>query len=162
MKVWRTRGNVRKIAPRRIAGNCGRDNSDFPANRELGVLMHETSLAMMDYQHVLDTYAAVSVKSGEMLEAAKASDWNRLVELEQECRALVDALRRDDCTSRDAPRPDPGYIRRKYDLIRKVLADDAQIRRYTEPWMEQLQVFLGSARQEQRLQRAYDNGGRQA
>jgi flagellar protein FliT len=126
MKVWRTRGNVRKIAPRRIAGNCGRDNSDFPANRELGVLMHETSLAMMDYQHVLDTYAAVSVKSGEMLEAAKASDWNRLVELEQECRALVDALRRDDCTSRDAPRPDPGYIRRKYDLIRKVLADDAR------------------------------------
>jgi flagellar protein FliT len=116
---------------------------------------------MVNYQHILDTYAAVSVKSGAMLEAAKASDWDRLVELEQECRALVDTLRRDDSTSRDAPRPDPGYIRRKYDLIRKVLADDAQIRRYTEPWMEQLQVFLGSARQEQRLQRAYDNGGQQ-
>ena len=49
-----------------------------------------------------------------------------------------------------------------YKPIRKVLADDAQVRRYTEPWMEQLQVFLGSARQENKLLRAYDTGGSQA
>jgi flagellar protein FliT len=112
-------------------------------------------------QHILDIYARVSVKSGEMVEAAKASDWDKLIELEQECRALVDTLRRDDTSNAGAPRPDRGYIQRKYEYIRKVLADDAQVRRYTEPWMEQLQVFLGSARQENKLLRAYDTGGSQ-
>ena len=115
-----------------------------------------------DYQHILDTYARVSVKSGEMVEAAKASDWDRLIELEQDCRALVDTLRRDDTSNVSAPRPDRGYVQRKYEYIRKVLADDAQVRRYTEPWMEQLQVFLGSARQENKLLRADDTGGSQA
>ena len=113
---------------------------------------------MVDYQHILDTYGLVSVKSGEMVEAAKASDWDRLIQLEQDCRALIDTLRRDDTAAVKAPRPDRGYIQRKYELIRKVLSDDAQVRRYSEPWMEQLQVFLGSTRQEQRLQRAYDSG----
>jgi len=113
-----------------------------------------------NYQHILDTYGQVSIKSGEMVEAAKASDWDRLIQLEQDCRALVDTLRRDD-TPAGAPRPDRNYIQRKYQLIRKVLADDAQVRRYTEPWMEQLQVFMGSTRQEQRLQRAYDTGSSQ-
>jgi len=115
-----------------------------------------------DYQHILDTYGLVSLKSGEMVEAAKAGDWDRLVELEQDCRALVDTLRRDDTGSDKAPRPDPSYIQRKYQLIRKVLSDDAQVRRYTEPWMAQLQVFLGSARQEGKLLRAYDAGSSQA
>ncbi len=113
---------------------------------------------MAHYQHILETYTRVSVKSGEMVEAAKASDWDRLIELERDCRALVDTLRRDDTSNASAPRPDRGYIQRKYELIRKVLADDAQVRRYTEPWMEQLQVFLGSARQESKLLRAYDSG----
>jgi len=113
---------------------------------------------MVNYQNILDTYAQVSVKSGQMLEAAKTSDWDRLVQLEQECRVLVDALRREDTSSEKAPRPEQNYIQRKYELIRKVLADDAQIRRYTEPWMEQLQILIGSTRREQRLQHAYNSG----
>ncbi len=117
---------------------------------------------MANYQHILDTYAMVSVKSGEMVEAAKLSDWDRLIELEQDCRVLVESLRRDDNSNASAPRPDRSYIQRKYELIRKVLSDDAQIRRYTEPWMEQLQVFLGSTRQESKLLRTYDTGGSQA
>lgn len=132
--------------------------SDFPETYKLGALIRERDLAMVDYQHILETYGSISVKSGEMLEAAKSSDWDRLVKLEQDCSALIGTLRRDDTGASDAPRPDRSYIQRKSELIRKVLADDAQIRRHTEPWMEQLQVFLGSARQEQRLHRAYDNG----
>jgi flagellar protein FliT len=115
---------------------------------------------MADYQHILDTYGAISVKSGEMLAAAKISDWDRLAHLEQDCRALIDTLGRDD--NAGAARPDRGYIRRKYELMRKVLADDAQIRRYTEPWMDQFQAFLGGAHRDQRLQRACDFGGRPA
>jgi len=38
------------------------------------------------------------------------------------------------------------------------MADDAQIRRYTEPSMVQPQVFLGSARTQGRPRRAYETG----
>ncbi len=111
---------------------------------------------MADYQNILDTYQRASVKSGEMLEAAKTSDWDRLVDLEHECKTLIDKLHHID-TDANAPPRELGYRRRKNQLLRKVLADDAEIRRYTEPWMNQLQVYLGSAHQEQRLQRAYQS-----
>ena len=109
---------------------------------------------MVNYENILDIYDRASIKSGEMLEAAKSSDWDRLIDLERECRALVDNLRSVD-TETSTPSRDQGYVQRKTRLIRKVLADDAEVRRYTEPWMEQLQVFLGSTRQEGRLLRAY-------
>ena len=111
---------------------------------------------MSDYEQILQTYDAMSVKSALMVDAAKNSDWDRLVALEKDCRAMVATLKKVDTGT---SRPDAGYVRRKVALIRKVLADDAEVRRYTEPWMEQLQVLLGSARQEQRLQQAYDSGG---
>jgi flagellar protein FliT len=111
---------------------------------------------MPGYEDILQTYEAVSVTSAQMVDAAKNSDWDRLIALEQDCRDLVARLKRIDDGS---PRPDAPYTQRKVALIRKVLADDAEIRRYTEPWMERLQALLGSARHEQRLQRAYDAGG---
>jgi flagellar protein FliT len=44
---------------------------------------------------------------------------------------------------------------RKIQLIKKILADDAEIRNRTEIWTGQLQRILQSHRQEQRLQQAY-------
>jgi flagellar protein FliT len=38
-----------------------------------------------------------------------------------------------------------------------VLADDAEIRKFTEPWMTRLAVYLGNARQEYQLRRAYES-----
>jgi flagellar protein FliT len=34
--------------------------------------------------------------------------------------------------------------RRKVELIKKIMADDAEIRSHTEPWMKKLRTFLGS------------------
>jgi flagellar protein FliT len=112
---------------------------------------------MAGYEHILETYDAMSVKSAQMVDAAKNSDWDRLIALEEDCSALVATLKRVD---KDAPRPDASYVKRKVALIRKVLADDAEVRQYTERWMCRLQVYLGSARQQQRLQSAYDSGSR--
>jgi flagellar protein FliT len=111
---------------------------------------------MAGYEHILETYGAMSVKSAQMVDAAKNSDWDRLIALEEDCSALVAALKRVD--KEDTPRPDAGYVKRKVELIRKVLADDAEVRQYTERWMCKLQVYLGSARQQQRLHSAYENG----
>ena len=109
---------------------------------------------MSAYAQILDTYSSIAVKSGQMLDAAKNSDWVRLIALEQDCRALAATLKRADD---GATRPDAAYLQRKAELIRKVLADDAAIRQFTEPWMVQLAAYLGNARQEYRLRRAYES-----
>ncbi len=112
---------------------------------------------MNAHEHILDVYASISAKTGEMLEAAKSSDWDRLVVLEQDCRALIEALKQSDAGADVGAR----FVQRKVALIRKVLADDAEIRKFTEPWMTQLEAFLGNTRREHKLQRAYetDHGG---
>jgi len=106
---------------------------------------------MSAQEHVLELYASIAAASALMLEAAKESNWDRLVELEQNCRALIGKLKlTDGCAGAGA-----NFVERKVAFIRKVLADDAEIRRYTEPWMNELTAYLGSARQQHRLQRAY-------
>lgn len=107
--------------------------------------------------HILDIYGSISDKTGEMLDAAQRSDWDRLIALEKDCRALIECLQDTDA----GPAAGAKFVQRKIAHIRKVLADDAQIRKFTEPWMTQLEVYLGSARQERKLQRAYetDHGG---
>ena len=113
---------------------------------------------MAGYEEILETYYAVSAKSGQMVDAAKCSDWDRLAALEKDCSALVEALKRVD---KDASPRNAEYMQRKVALIRKVLNDDAEIRKHTEPWMNRLQVYLGSTRQEQRLLHAYESGSNQ-
>ena len=114
---------------------------------------------MVAYESILETYHAMSVKSGQMVEAAQQGDWDRLAVLEGECSALIGAMKRvaanDDSASH---RPDAAYVRRKVTLMRKVLADDAEIRRHTEPWMTRLQSYLGSTSREPSLQCAYNGG----
>ncbi len=110
---------------------------------------------MNKQDHILDIYGSISDKTGEMLQAAKASDWDRLVELERDCRTLIDCLKYTDT----GPAAGAQFVQRKIAYIRKALADDAEIRKFTEPWMTQLQAYIGSARQERKLQRAYETDG---
>lgn len=107
---------------------------------------------MSEYEHILEIYRSISAKSGEMLDAAKSGDWERLVALEQDCRALIDRLKQVKIDSA----PGAQFVQRKNAFIHKALADDAEIRKITEPWMNQLQAYLGSASQELRLHRAYE------
>lgn len=104
------------------------------------------------HNHILDIYGTISAKTGEMLDAAKSNDWDRLVALEQDCRALIETLKQTDAGADTGAR----FVQHKVAFIRKVLADDAEIRKFTEPWMTQLEVYLGNARREHRLQRAYE------
>jgi len=110
---------------------------------------------MTGHEQILEVYGSLSERTGHMLEAAKESDWERLVAMEQDCRGLIERLKIIDAR---ALNPDPHYVERKVEIIRKVLADDAEIRRHTEPWMEKLQALLGSARQMHKLERTYGSG----
>lgn len=98
-------------------------------------------------------FESISSLTGEMKEAARAGEWDRLAELEQCCADVVARLR-------VAPpvRLPADMQRRKVELIHKIMADDAEIRVHTEPWMKQIQALLGNASMARRVHEAYDLG----
>jgi flagellar protein FliT len=102
-------------------------------------------------REVLDCYESIAATSGVMLEAARCSDWDRLVAAERECAALVARLRAIDPRSELSERE----RERKRALVHTVLANDAEIRRLTEPWVEQLERLLAGEATLRRVQRSY-------
>lgn len=99
----------------------------------------------------LAMYESMRTLSARMAEAAAACEWERLVGLERECAGLARALE----ASGDAAPLSDAERRRKRELILQILADDAEVRRHTEPWMEQVKPFLGAGARRNNLRRAY-------
>lgn len=101
----------------------------------------------------LAAFESISSLTGEMKEAARGGEWERLAGLEQSCADVVTQLR-------TAPpvRLPADMQRRKVELIHKILADDAEIRAFAEPWMKQVQTLLGNAGMARRVHQAYDLG----
>lgn len=99
----------------------------------------------------LALYETMSVLSAQMAKAAAGCDWDRLAALEKDCAGLARHLEANEQPVRlsDAER---AY---KMDLIRRILADDAEVRRHAEPWMEQVRQLLGGSARERTVRRAY-------
>jgi flagellar protein FliT len=99
----------------------------------------------------IDTYKEICALSAQMVDAARANDWDKLVDLERNVANLRDSLiGDDDNNSLSVQERDL-----KHGLIQRILDDDAEIRRHTEPWMEQVRRFLGGRSSRDRLERAY-------
>lgn len=98
----------------------------------------------------LSLYQDMSVLSARMVDAARAHEWETLITLERSVAALRDTLAKNgdnDLSNRD--------LELKSRLIQKILEDDAEVRRHTEPWMEHLRQFLGSSAKQRQVERAY-------
>lgn len=100
---------------------------------------------------VIENYDLLSSIMGQMRVAATQGEWDRLVELEDQCSKHVEIMKARDATTQI----DESTRLRKVALIRKILADDADIRNHVEPWMAQLQRIIKNVGQERRLQKAY-------
>jgi flagellar protein FliT len=87
-------------------------------------------------------YEAIASISAQMLAAARESLWSELLELQEEYRVLVDTLREID----SAIALDESERMRKYDLIRRILADDAAIRDLANPGVARLSAFFSPRR----------------
>ena len=105
----------------------------------------------MDAQQIISTYEGISDVMGKMVVAARAAEWDSLVVLEASCTQLVQALKSADLNV-DMSAP---LRARKATLLRKLLADDAEIRSVTEPWLGQLTALFKSAKSECKLQHTY-------
>lgn len=105
----------------------------------------------MDSVQTLKTYDAILATTGKMLAAAQNSEWDQLIQLEQECRQLTEILIQND----QEPILDKELLEKKVEMIHQILADDAQIRAITEPWMVKLQDILNTNSRTRDLQFAY-------
>lgn len=94
----------------------------------------------------IELYEEMNRLSSRMAAAARASDWEYLIELERGIRSLRDAMPATDDGSEAAT-----DLARKHSLIQRILEDDAEVRRHTEPWMERILYFLGDGRPHREL-----------
>ena len=103
-------------------------------------------------QTILDHYESIAHVSQLMLQAAWRSDWDTLVDAEACCAAIIERLK--SAGDPELVLDDEGR-KRKHEIIRRVLADDAQIRDLTVPWMRQLAANLDHAKTSRTLEAAY-------
>lgn len=88
----------------------------------------------------LGCYEAIAHATRGMLEAARCADWSALAERQREC------ARRIACVERLG---DPHGVldaqgrRRRFELLRRMLRDDAEIRDLTQSWIGRVDRCIG-------------------
>lgn len=105
----------------------------------------------MNSEEVIALYEAVASITGQMLDAARKGDWDQLSVLETHCARHVETLKHDEppaSMTRDVRE-------QKVRIIKKILADDREIRSLTQPWMEQLSALINKTSTERKLSQAY-------
>ena len=102
----------------------------------------------------MDLYEQIGSLSARMVDAARENNWDHLVDLETHVRGL-----REQLANGIGLDPGPVDIERKRGLIQQILDDDAEVRRHTEPWMEQVRRYLGAGAPKRRVERAYQTAG---
>jgi flagellar protein FliT len=87
---------------------------------------------MPTQERFLACYEAIAAATRRMLEAARAGDLRALDACEAECHAWIERIERlgDPDTVLDAQ-----GRRRRMELLRRVLRDDAALRDVLEPWL---------------------------
>ncbi|MDP3032223.1 MAG: flagellar protein FliT [Rhodocyclaceae bacterium] len=102
----------------------------------------------------IEIYEQMCALSSRMVEAARANDWERLIDLEHAVAGLRDTLAQEA----ENGSSDPRDAEKKRDMIQRILKDDAEVRRHTEPWMEQVRRFLSGDVRKRQVDQAYGAG----
>ena len=101
---------------------------------------------MMSYLNVLSLYESVAEITSHMLLAAQEQDWDKLSELEGYCAQYVEKLKLHEQLE-----PLTGDAQaKKLACIKRILADDREIRNLMAPWMVKLNSMLNNNRAEAR------------
>jgi flagellar protein FliT len=87
---------------------------------------------------LLEHYEAIAMTSQEMLVAARADRWDEVGRLEERCRDLIAQLKDASAATPLQLHDDP----RRVQLLRRILANDAEIRGCAEPWWSQVDDLI--------------------
>ncbi|WP_323119558.1 flagellar protein FliT [Burkholderia alba] len=99
----------------------------------------------------LARYEAIAAVSGRMLTAARGAAWHELGGLQEEYLRLVDGLK----DAEQGIALDDSERGRKYELIRRILADDAAIRDLASPDVARLSALFEAGRSTRVLKDLY-------
>ena len=106
---------------------------------------------MASQDQVMQCYEQIASLTTSMLQLARAGDWDALATQELAFRVCVDRLRALEPTQA----LDAAQVEKKYQLLRKIIADDAEIRDLVTPELARLGELLGSMRRQRNLNRTY-------
>jgi flagellar protein FliT len=87
---------------------------------------------------VLSYYEAIEKASADMLNAARAGDWDQVVKLEGACVLLISQLKQ---AAREEPLAQD-EARVKSRIMQRILVNDAEVRHLAEPWLPDLHRLL--------------------
>ncbi|MDY7578324.1 flagellar protein FliT [Herbaspirillum sp. RTI4] len=105
----------------------------------------------MNSEEAISLYESIATVTDQMLAAARSSDWQLLSSLEAQCAQYVDRLRANE----SAVPLEQAARERKITIIKKILADDKDIRSLTEPWLNHLASMAKSTGNERKLVQTY-------
>ncbi|MDM0014765.1 flagellar protein FliT [Variovorax sp. J22P168] len=83
------------------------------------------------HERLMDYYKAIEASSRQMLEAARAEEWDEVVRCEGACAVLIERLRFLS-KSQELPK---GQRAEKSLIMQRILRNDAEIRVLAEPWL---------------------------
>lgn len=97
----------------------------------------------MDPQ-LLTYYEAIERASVEMLDAARAGNWDEVVKLEGACVLLISQLKNaaQDLPAEIPPAQTAEAAHMKTRIMQRILVNDAEIRHLAEPWLQDLDQSL--------------------
>ena len=88
---------------------------------------------------LLSYYEAIEKASADMLDAARAGNWDHVIKLESACVLLISQLK--NAARGDALSSEEAQL--KSGIMKRVLVNDAEIRHLAEPWLDDLDQMLG-------------------
>jgi flagellar protein FliT len=100
----------------------------------------------------------MSTYSTEMVDAARANDWDRLTHLEKKVASLRDRMGMEEALGfqgRGTRRMSEEERLKKVALIRRILDDDKEVRVHTEPWMDSVRQLLSGGTRQRKLRDTY-------
>jgi flagellar protein FliT len=92
----------------------------------------------MNHPNLLSYYEAIEQASAEMLDAARAGNWDQVVKLEGACVLLISQLKHA-ARGKDLG---PEEAQLKSRIMQRILVNDAEIRHLAEPWLEDLDNMM--------------------
>ena len=87
---------------------------------------------------LLNYYEAIERASADMLDAARAGNWDYVIKLEGACVLLISQLK--NAARERALSAEESQLKSR--IMQRILVNDAEIRHLAEPWLEDLDEML--------------------
>lgn len=104
------------------------------------MMIGETAYAMNT--SLLSFYEAIERASADMLEAARAGNWDHVIKLEGACVLLISQLK--NAARGNQLSMEENQLKSR--IMKRVLVNDAEIRHLAEPWLEDIDDLLQGRR----------------